>query len=141
MEHLDRRNEPLTLAAAEPQSDRALRRLLGVDAVTCFVAGLVLLSVSGRIGGWMRLDSAAPVAVVGIGLVLYSQVLALGARTSGRGPERTATVTAGLDAAWVAGSLVLVVMVSMPAWLGLVVVLQAGAVAGFAYGKYRLLRG
>jgi hypothetical protein len=139
MDHLRRPDDTLILDPAEASSDRLLRRVLGVDAVLCAASGLLLLGASGRIGGWMRWDSAAPIALVGIALLVLANALVLGARAGGRAASQTAAISAGLDAAWVAGSLAFAVMVSMPGWMAGVVVAQAGVVGGFAYAKYRLV--
>lgn len=118
-----------------------LRRSLLANATFSGVTGLLLIAFAGPIASVMGLTVAWPVLVVGVGLVPFAALVALnGVRPV---PDaREAGITVALDAAWVAGSVLLLAW--SPSWLTLAgasaVLTVAAIVAGFALAQAAGLR-
>ena len=88
-------------------SERFLSRVLVADGVVSGLTGLALLVAPGAIATLIGLRSGVVVAVVGLGLLAYAAALVAGAR--GESPRRTAALAVALNAAWLVGTVVVIV--------------------------------
>ena len=106
------------------ESDRLLRRTLWGNAVFSVISGVSLVAFAGSFAGWathepvslMGLDLALVFELLGLGVVLFGALCGWAASRE-RVPQGLARVIFAADIAWVAGS-VLVLMLPA-AWTGL----------------------
>lgn len=112
-------------------SPTTLRRIILADGFTSGASGLALVLAPGRIA--TLLGAPSPVLVEAIGLSLIGFGLTLAWLARGNGPGRGATLAiAGLNLAWVAGS-ILVMATGVLNTAGIVVLGLVGVVVlGFA---------
>ncbi len=108
-----------------------LRRIVLADGLTSGVTGLALVLAPGRIASLLGAPSAIMTEAIGLSLIAFGLALAWTARRGGPG-RRATLLIAGLNLAWVAGS-VLVVATGVLTSLGDVALALVGVVVlGFA---------
>lgn len=120
------------------RSSKLLRQVLLADGVTSGVAGLGLVAMPGRIATLLGPPSAALMAGIGAGLLLFGAALVRHATRAepGRG---AAILIAALNLAWVAGSAVVVAAGGLTTLGNWVVILVGIVVLGFAMAELRHL--
>ena len=120
------------------RSSKLLRQVVLADGVTSGVTGVGLVAIPGRIATLTGAPSAALVAGIGAGLILFGAALARHATRSE--PGRGATILiAALNLAWVAASAVVVVAGGLSTLGAGVVVLVGMVVLAFAMLELRHL--
>ncbi len=105
-------------------SDRLLRRTLWGNAVFSVISGAVLVACAGPFAAWATHE---PVSLMGLALALVFELLGLGvvlfgalcgwAASRETVPEGLARVIFAADIAWVAGSVIVLMLPA--AWTGL----------------------
>lgn len=119
-----------TLTGPAVDTTSRLRTLLRTDAALCAATGLLAATASAPVAGLLGPDvSTAVVRIVGIALVLYALDLALTSRAAARW-QRPAALGAGVgNVAWLAATVVLVVLGAF-SLLGAAVAVAVAAVVG-----------
>ena len=121
----------LTTAPLEKRDTNArrLRLVLATNATTSGLGGLAALCAGGPVDSLLGTDDTAWVRVVGAGLVVFSAIVALVARsTSARLTPASLMVSAG-DAAWVVATAVTIVL-GWYSTLGAIVMATVGVAVG-----------
>jgi hypothetical protein len=126
----------MTNAAA--RSSKVLQKVLLADGVTSGVTGLGLVVMPARIAALLGAPSAALVAGIGAGLILFGAALVRLATRSVASRAETILIAA-LNLAWVAASAVVVVAGGLSTLGNWAVVLVGFVVVGFAMLELRHL--
>ncbi|MBC8024546.1 MAG: hypothetical protein H7Y89_01015 [Steroidobacteraceae bacterium] len=120
-------------ATAQPARGFTLKQLLVVDALTCFVFGLLLVAAAAPLAALLGLPQSL-LFFAGVALVPCAGLMALAAKTLAK--ALVAIVIAG-NTAWVIGSVAVVLMFEVTT-LGLgFIVAQAAAVLTLAVLEWR----
>ncbi|MGD9753141.1 MAG: hypothetical protein AB7W59_19275 [Acidimicrobiia bacterium] len=121
-------------SAAEHRPARWLRCVLAVNAATSAVTGALALSAGRATADALGTGAVTVVRVLGAGLLLFALDVALLASGRLRRPTLAhgALAVAALDAAWVAGSIAVVLGAELSGTGRAVVAVQAIGVADFA---------
>jgi hypothetical protein len=119
-------------------SSKRLRQVLLADGVTSGLTGVGLVVMPARIATILGAPSAAVVAGIGAGLVLFGWALIRHARRPVPGRGETMLIAA-LNLAWVAASMVVVAVGGLSPLGNLAVALVGIVVLAFAVLELRLL--
>jgi hypothetical protein len=116
-------------------AERRLRTVLGLNATSSLIGGLVALLAAGWTADTLGVDTTGWVRLIGAGLVVFALDVGLLARTSTATLRRwTPAVSAG-DAAWVVAT---VVLLALGAFSGAGVVIAVAL--GLAVADFGLLQ-
>ena len=119
------------MTSTTTRSSKRLQHILLADGVTSGVTGLGLVVIPGRIAALIGAPSAALVAGIGAGLVLFGAALLRHATRSAPG-RGTTILIAALNLTWVAASAVVLVTGGLSTLGNWAVILVGIVVLGFA---------